>query len=181
MPTLLGIALAVHLLQQAAPVLLPLTLALLLSMLLWPVMRALVRAGLPQPLSAASIVSLVVSGAVAALYVITPAILGRRLSLDPIAILLSLLVWGWLWGPLGLLMAVPLLVCIRLVWRSVSEAQALISPAAGPAPSPDRSPGPARSGRRPCPGRYSDPLTRTGRTLSASRVDAFSRHADGPS
>lgn len=332
-PTLLGIVLAIHLLQQAAPVLLPLTLALLLSMLLWPVLRALGRIGLPQPVAAAIILLLAVSGSVAALYglsgpaadwirrapitlqqvewklrdlkrpieeireatkavseatsvegesdegkvqvemrepsvlemvvdsaptalmelfvtlvalffflawgdgftrrllgcfrddrirrrtghvlrevrrdvtqhlgtitlinvalgmvvgalllavgypnpmlwgfsvallnfapfvgsmlalvgvavvglvsfptltptliatvsfgaltalegyFITPAILGRRLALDPIAILLSLLVWGWLWGPMGLLMAVPLLVCIRLVWRSATEVQ----------------------------------------------------------
>lgn len=57
-------------------------------------------------------------------YFVTPAILGRRLSLDPLAIFLSIMVWGWLWGPLGLLMAVPLLVCLRIIWLSVAEFRA---------------------------------------------------------
>ena len=47
--------------------------------------------------------------------VVTPAILGRRLSLNPIVVLVSLLLWGWLWGIPGALMAVPLAVTIKIV------------------------------------------------------------------
>lgn len=54
-------------------------------------------------------------------YFVTPAVLGRRLSLDPLAILLALMVWGWLWGAVGLLMAVPLLVCARIIWQSINR------------------------------------------------------------
>jgi len=43
---------------------------------------------------------------------ITPTILGRRLSLSPVIVFLSVLVWGWLWGITGALMAVPILVSI---------------------------------------------------------------------
>jgi predicted PurR-regulated permease PerM len=46
---------------------------------------------------------------------VTPMILGRRLSIDPVAILLGVLVAGVLWGPAGILLTVPVLVCIKVV------------------------------------------------------------------
>ncbi len=45
---------------------------------------------------------------------ITPTVLGRHMRLNPLILILWLLVWGWLWGPVGVLLAVPLLVCIKL-------------------------------------------------------------------
>jgi predicted PurR-regulated permease PerM len=48
-------------------------------------------------------------------FVITPMIAGRRLALDPIVIFLSLLVLGWIWGIAGLLIAVPLLTCFKII------------------------------------------------------------------
>jgi predicted PurR-regulated permease PerM len=39
---------------------------------------------------------------------ITPTALGRRLTLNPLAIFLSLAFWAWLWGPIGAFLAVPL-------------------------------------------------------------------------
>lgn len=46
---------------------------------------------------------------------ITPLIQGRRMRLSPVAILLWLLVWGWLWGIPGALLAVPMLTSAKLV------------------------------------------------------------------
>jgi predicted PurR-regulated permease PerM len=46
---------------------------------------------------------------------ITPMIQGRSMRLSPIAILLWLLVWGWLWGIPGALLAVPMLTCTKLI------------------------------------------------------------------
>lgn len=46
--------------------------------------------------------------------VITPVILGRRLSLNPVAVFLGLFFWGWLWGIAGALMAVPLMVSLKV-------------------------------------------------------------------
>jgi predicted PurR-regulated permease PerM len=41
---------------------------------------------------------------------ITPAILGHRLTLNPLAVLLALAFWAWLWGPIGAFLAVPLTI-----------------------------------------------------------------------
>ncbi len=50
---------------------------------------------------------------------ITPFIQGRRMRLSPVAILLWLLVWGWLWGIPGALLAVPMLTSVKLVAERV--------------------------------------------------------------
>ncbi|TCV96489.1 putative PurR-regulated permease PerM [Luteibacter rhizovicinus] len=46
---------------------------------------------------------------------ITPMLQGRRMRLSPVAILLWLLIWGWLWGIPGALLAVPMLTCTKLI------------------------------------------------------------------
>ncbi|HAN29073.1 MAG TPA: hypothetical protein DCP75_15410 [Haliea salexigens] len=48
--------------------------------------------------------------------VITPLVLGRNMRLNPLVILVWLLGWGWLWGFVGVLLAVPLLVCLKLAF-----------------------------------------------------------------
>ncbi|MFC5438356.1 AI-2E family transporter [Rhodanobacter umsongensis] len=50
---------------------------------------------------------------------ITPMIQGASMRLSPIAILLWLLVWGWLWGIPGALLAVPMLTCTKLIAERV--------------------------------------------------------------
>jgi predicted PurR-regulated permease PerM len=44
---------------------------------------------------------------------LTPWIMGRSLSLNPVAIFLGLFFWGFLWGPIGALIAVPIMVAIK--------------------------------------------------------------------
>jgi len=50
---------------------------------------------------------------------VTPLILGRRMRLSPIAILIWLLIWGWLWGIPGALLAVPMLTSVKLIAEHV--------------------------------------------------------------
>jgi len=50
---------------------------------------------------------------------ITPMILGRRMRVSPIAILIWLLIWGWLWGVPGALLAVPMLTSAKLIAERV--------------------------------------------------------------
>jgi predicted PurR-regulated permease PerM len=40
-------------------------------------------------------------------HIVTPAVLGRQLTLNPLAVLLALAFWTWLWGPMGAFLAVP--------------------------------------------------------------------------
>jgi predicted PurR-regulated permease PerM len=51
--------------------------------------------------------------------IVTPIVLGRRMALSPLVLILALMVFGWLWGMIGLLLAVPLLVCVKLVLAQV--------------------------------------------------------------
>lgn len=41
---------------------------------------------------------------------VTPAVVGRRLLMHPLAVFLSLAFWSWLWGPIGAFLATPLLI-----------------------------------------------------------------------
>ncbi|MCR6663289.1 MAG: AI-2E family transporter [Luteimonas sp.] len=50
---------------------------------------------------------------------VTPIVLGRRMALSPLVLILALMLFGWLWGIIGLLLAVPLLVCVKLVLARV--------------------------------------------------------------
>ena len=46
---------------------------------------------------------------------ITPVVLGRRFTLNPVVIFVSLIFWTWLWGVPGALLSVPILVSIKVV------------------------------------------------------------------
>ncbi|MGI9013702.1 MAG: AI-2E family transporter [Phycisphaerales bacterium] len=48
-------------------------------------------------------------------YIFTPMLVGRRLDLNPVAVILSLLVWSWMWGVTGAILAVPLLALLRVM------------------------------------------------------------------
>ena len=46
---------------------------------------------------------------------VTPVLLGRRFTLNPVVIFVSLIFWTWLWGVPGALLSVPILVSIKVV------------------------------------------------------------------
>jgi predicted PurR-regulated permease PerM len=45
---------------------------------------------------------------------VTPAMLGRSMSLNPVMVFLFLTFWGWIWGIGGALLAVPLLAMLKI-------------------------------------------------------------------
>ncbi|HEX5760359.1 MAG TPA: AI-2E family transporter [Thermoanaerobaculia bacterium] len=48
-------------------------------------------------------------------YFLTPMVLGRRLTLNPVVIFIGLTFWGWIWGITGAIIAVPLLVIFKII------------------------------------------------------------------
>ncbi|MEO1545015.1 MAG: AI-2E family transporter, partial [Pseudomonadota bacterium] len=52
-----------------------------------------------------------------------PYMLGSRLALSPLAIFLSIIFWGWMWGVVGALLAVPILAIIKIVCDRVDSLQ----------------------------------------------------------
>lgn len=52
---------------------------------------------------------------------ISPFVVGRRLTLDPIAVFISVLFWGWLWGFAGMLLAVPILASLKITISSIGS------------------------------------------------------------
>lgn len=54
--------------------------------------------------------------------ILTPLLTGRRLMLNPVAIFLAMLFWGWLWGVLGALMAVPILMVLKVLCDHIDSA-----------------------------------------------------------
>jgi predicted PurR-regulated permease PerM len=45
---------------------------------------------------------------------VTPIIVGRRMALSPLVIMVGLLVMGWIWGVVGLLITMPLLAILKI-------------------------------------------------------------------
>ncbi len=54
---------------------------------------------------------------------VTPTLLGKRFNLNPLVIFVWLVFWGWLWGGMGLLIGVPLLVCINILVERLELCQ----------------------------------------------------------
>ena len=50
-----------------------------------------------------------------AMNVLYPKIIGKRLQLNPLTVTIALLFWGWLWGAMGLILAIPLTAAIKIV------------------------------------------------------------------
>lgn len=50
---------------------------------------------------------------------ITPMLLGKRLEMNAVSVLLTVVIWGWLWGITGALMAVPFLVMFKVICDNV--------------------------------------------------------------
>lgn len=99
-----------------------------------PYIGALISAVFPLILSAAVGSGWEMLGETAALFailellagqVIEPLIYGHSTGLSPVAIIVSASFWTWLWGPVGLVLATPLTVCLVVVGRHVDRLQFL--------------------------------------------------------
>ena len=70
------------------------------------------------PQALAPMIALVVIHAIEA-NIVSPLVMSHRLQLSPLALFLSVMLWGWLWGIAGALIAVPVLLTVRIVFHRV--------------------------------------------------------------
>jgi len=56
--------------------------------------------------------------------VLYPKFLGPRLQLNPLAVTLALLFWGWVWGAIGLLLAIPVTAAMKIIFDHVETLKA---------------------------------------------------------
>ena len=52
--------------------------------------------------------------------IIEPRIEGQNLGLSPFVILVSLTFWGWMWGFIGMILAVPLTVILKIIFENTT-------------------------------------------------------------
>lgn len=58
------------------------------------------------------------------LNVLYPKFLGKRMQLNPLAVTLALLFWGWLWGAMGLILAIPITAAMKVIFDNVDSTSA---------------------------------------------------------
>ncbi|MGC2194355.1 MAG: AI-2E family transporter, partial [Terriglobales bacterium] len=56
-----------------------------------------------------------------ALNVLYPKFLGNRMQLNPLAVTMALLFWGWLWGGMGLILAIPISAAMKIIFDHVES------------------------------------------------------------
>lgn len=131
-----------------------------------PVVGSLV-AGVPP-----TVLALLVSGFPAALLVaggyllinnflgnfLEPTLVGRRLGVSTLLVVISVFFWGWVWGPLGMLLAVPITMVIKVILDGSDEFRWIGVAISAEPPDPvmdlvDESPRAAKS-----PAQTSNPL-----------------------
>lgn len=57
--------------------------------------------------------------------ILVPIFIGKSLTLNPVVIFLSMLFWGWLWGIIGALMAVPILMIFKICCGHIESLAAI--------------------------------------------------------
>jgi predicted PurR-regulated permease PerM len=73
-----------------------------------------------------------------------PFLLGRQLRISPLAVFLSVIIWGWIWGVAGALLAMPMTMGLKIVLEQSKDLQwiaRLIEGSHAPAPAVTSTPG----------------------------------------
>lgn len=52
-----------------------------------------------------------------------PRLMGYRMGLSPLVVLISLILWGWIFGPIGMLLSVPLTMIVKIALESTEESR----------------------------------------------------------
>ena len=107
-----------------------------------PVLLALVQFGWPW--------ALIVAGCYLALNIsignlLEPRLMGRKLGLSTLVVFLSMVFWGWVWGPIGMILSVPLTMLLKILLMHSDDLRWL-GVLLGSGSGDDLSPGPPSLG-----------------------------------
>jgi AI-2 transport protein TqsA len=99
----------------------PFVIALLFAFLLIPIADFLLKLRIPSILANAIVLAVqFISGSF-----VEPLIMGDRLNLNIIAILLSLLLWGIIWGIPGMILAVPITASLNIMLSNIKTLRSI--------------------------------------------------------
>src|SRR5690606_31881434 len=77
-------------------------------------------AGMAMTIGGTSLLITAVEG-----FLLTPTLMSRTASMNPVAMFIGILCWGWLWGFWGMLLAVPLLMVLKVIADRVEDLAAV--------------------------------------------------------
>jgi len=52
---------------------------------------------------------------------VEPTLMGRRFGLSVLVVIMSLVFWGWVWGPVGMLLSVPLTIIVKIMLENTTD------------------------------------------------------------
>ena len=84
-----------------------------------PLLLALVQPDYNRPAPFAVIAVTVVVVHFLAINILTPKLVGRRVKLNALTVTIAMMFWGWLWGGIGLILAVPITAAIKAVCDNI--------------------------------------------------------------
>ena len=97
-----------------------------------PIAMAFLQFGVGWRVMAVAVLLIVVQNVVG--YVVEPRLTGRKLGVSPLLTLLGLAFWYWLWGVVGMILAVPLVVILKIVLEHIDATRPIAALMSGSPP-----------------------------------------------
>jgi predicted PurR-regulated permease PerM len=104
-----------------------------------PLLLALIQFGF-WPALGVAVFFLVINFVIGSL--VEPTLMGRRLEISTLVVFLSLVFWGWVWGPVGMILSVPLTIIVKIMLENTEDLRwvAVILGSSAQAPAPASKP-----------------------------------------
>ncbi len=100
-----------------------------------PVLLTLVQLG---PIQALVVAIMFIAVNVGLGNLVEPYLVGKKVGLSTLFVFLSLVFWGWIWGPVGMLLSVPLTMIVKIMLENTEDLR-WIAILLGPAPAKEKN------------------------------------------